>query len=267
MNDEPATNILKRLAGTDPVAGEDLRGMADEPRARQILAEICSGSQAPAARRWPGAVGAFLPVAVAAGALVVGVILIPGTGTRQSDSGQPTGQNHPARTAPRVRTAPDTPDGRRVAIEEFGSYPKGPPNETVRLETTRAVFSWQSRFGEYTIWRARTVGARGSATLFSSPRGGLGGSYGIERRLPRAPYAFHAGGGASPLGGYREVYGRASAEVAKVRLRLKDGTLRDAELQSGWWVFAQDFGNSKPVAIIGLDARGRVIVTNDREIF
>ena len=201
----------------------------------------------------------------AAAALIAGVVLIPGTGTdrRERPIADPAGRE----TQGGVATAPDTTVGRREAIEYFSRLPKGSPNESVRPETARIVFSAPSRFGEYTIWRARTEGPRGSATLFSSPRVGLSSSNGVEPELPPAPYVFHASGGAWPPLGVRELWGRASSSIARVRILLKDGARETVDARNGWWVFTQDFADPKPVGLQGLDAHGRVIVSNNRRIF
>ena len=254
-----STDVLSRLKGTDPVAGEDLSHLAGGPVETTALSRLLERPSP--RRRWRGreVVGTGLAIAGAVGALVAGVVLIPGSGP---DDGAPvansTGQTEPI------------PLGTRREVVDFfaGLRPNG-PNGTVRPETARAVFAWASPYGAYSIWRARTVGPRGVGTLLVSPRaGGLSSfSYGIEQRLPRAPYLVPRGGGASSAGGYREVFGQASAQVATVRVRLADGRREGAELKGGWWVFTQAFGHAKPVTVQGLDSRGRIVVTTTKGLF
>lgn len=210
-------------------------------------------------------IGAAVTIVAAGVALVAGLVFLPGV--RDSTAPEPASSTTATTMNPPIVTAPDSPRGRRIAMGVLAHLPKGGPNETVEPDTARVAFSWQSRFGEYTIWRASTQGRRGAATLFSSPRVGYTLSYGVERRLPSAPYVFHVGGGAWPPRGVRELYGRASSSIARVQVRLKNGALQDAALFDGWWVFTQDIGNAKPVALVGSDPRGRVIVRNDRPIF
>ena len=192
------------------------------------------------------------------GALVAVMALVPGAGD------DPTAAMPVATPTP--PTAPDTPAGRRAAVAYLANLSGRTPNEP-REPRRPGSCSHAHPHGAYTIWRARTEGARGSATLYSSPRTGMSSVIGVERRLPSVPYVVTVAGVAIPGAHAREVYGRGSAEVARVRVQLKDGPRRDAWVDHGWWVFSQDSGHPKPVSLEGLDAAGRVLVTNRKPIF
>jgi hypothetical protein len=141
------------------------------------------------------------------------------------------------------------------------------PDFTARPDTAHEVFSRRTAAGEFAIWRARTVGPRGAAIVFVSPRGGVTGSVGVERRLPAGPYVRHEGGAALPDAAVREVYGRASADVTRVVVVLKDGSRRDAWTRDGWWVFSQPYGHAKPVRLEAFDAAGRRVAQDRRPVF
>jgi hypothetical protein len=179
------------------------------------------------------------------------------------------------RLGPRLDTAPDTPAGAAAARGHLGALAEHTPtlpgedhaNFVPIPATARAVFSARTRYGEYTIWRARTKGARGRATVYSSPRMGISSSHGVEVRLPRGPYVQMTGGGASPVLHARELFGRASASVRKIEVVLKDGSRREAILRHGWLLFTQDFGHPPPVRLLGRDRHGRVVATSRRSLF
>ncbi|MGE4178009.1 MAG: hypothetical protein AB7G65_19455 [Thermoleophilia bacterium] len=187
--------------------------------------------------------------ALAAGAVTAAVALVPGRGG----------------DAP---TAPPVIAGERA---EVVAYIRGSgdarPNFRPLPGTAHAVFRHATPAGDYTIWRARTVGPRGAATVFVSPRAGVSGSVGVGQRIPDRPYVRHEGGAAVPGAAVREVYGRASADIARVVVILKDGSRRDAWTQGGWWVFTQPFGHPKPVGLEGFDAAGRRVAVNHRPVF
>lgn len=165
---------------------------------------------------------------------------------------------------------PATPAGAadvRVLLARLTPAGSGPSFQIIP-ESARVVFSQTTPAGEYTVWRAGTQG-RGTATLLSSPGGGAAIAVGPGRRLPEGPYVRVLGGIASPPPGRaaREVFGRVSSEVVRVRAVLKDGTRAPVMLEGGWFVFAQPFGHPKVVRLIAYDARGRAVARTDRDVF
>jgi hypothetical protein len=169
----------------------------------------------------------------------------------------------------RAEVAPNTPAGERYVqdlFQRFRELAPTPPagglsNFAPDPKTARVVFSARTRYGEYTIWHARTDGPLGRALLFSSPRNGVNGSFGGPSRLPRAPYITIEGGAASRMGGAREFFGRVSPGIRRVRVDLPNGGRARAIVANGWFLFTQDFGHAKPVRLVGLDRHGHVVAT------
>jgi hypothetical protein len=173
---------------------------------------------------------------------------------------------------PAIQTAPNTPAGERVVrhyLQSLGQADRQDgPNYIPVPGSARVVFSAATRYGEYTIWAARTKGARGSATVFSSPRLGISSSSGVAGvRLPKGPFVQMASGGASPPLKVREMWGQTSSGVARVQVVLKDGSRQDAILERRWFLFTQDFGHPKPVALLGYDRQDLLIARNRRRMF
>jgi beta-lactamase regulating signal transducer with metallopeptidase domain len=174
---------------------------------------------------------------------------------------------------PSLPSAPNTQAGARIArgfLEGIARHTPQLPGEGPPAipdpASARVVFSTMTRYGEYTIWRARNKDSRGATTIYSSPRMGMAASSG-DPPIPPAPYLVLVSGAASPPLKAREVWARASESVVRVQAVLKDGSRLKAILKHGWVLFAQDFGHPKVVALVGYDRGGHIIARTPGRVF
>jgi len=243
---------LARLRAADPISAEYADQEASEPWVGALRARIASGEEErlrtipprePVQRRRRMGPLVLVALLVMAGGSALAVIA----------------------WRPDIQSAPNTPAGARTArslLEAIARNTPTLPGEApppVAIPTTaRVVFSARTSHGEYTLWRARNRDGRGWSTIYSSPRLGMAESAG-DPPLPRPPFVAIISGGGSPILHAREIWGRASKEIARVEVVLKNGSRSQAILERGWFLFAQDFGHPKPVALLGFDRHGRVV--------
>jgi hypothetical protein len=265
---------LARLAAADPMPPERLAREAAAPWVAALRAAIAA-EDAPARRPRLRLAGRLLsPVLTAIAFLAIGAVLALLLVAEGSDRRPAPATPAPAPVAPGIRGAPNTPEGRHrvvALLEDFAAHVpssrKGHENFEPLPSTAHVVFSVTTRYGEYTIWRARTVGRRGAATAYASPRFGIVLAVGPENPLPKPPYVLATSAGGLPAAKVREIWGRASPSVARVVVVLKGGGRAPAILRGGWWVFTQDVRHPKPVAVLGLDGGGRVVARDRRRPF
>jgi hypothetical protein len=241
--------LLTRLRSSNPVTAERAERAAGAPWATALRARLLATDPAPTGptlrrRRTPWPL------------LATAALLLAGGGTLAANE---------LRNA--VESAPDTPAGAEFAeslLEMIRGFAPGLPETFQRdaapiPESARVVFSRRTPRGEYTVWRARTEGGRGRAFIFSSSRTGIGLDAGIPERLPPGPFVAVEKTLASETA--REMFGRVSADVTRVRVVLKNGRRAGAVVDDGWFVFTQDFGHARPIRVEGLDRHGRVVAT------